>query len=42
VVDVTSNNLLATDTLARSDLEIEEAVRLDIQRAVAAQVAKMN
>lgn len=41
IVDVTSNDPLVIDTLARSDIEIEEAVRLDIQRAVAAQVANM-
>ena len=41
VVDIINHDPLVTDTLARSDIEVEAAVRLDIQRAVAAQVADM-
>lgn len=42
VVDVISDGPLAGLRQARSDVEIEEAVRLDIQRAVAAQVSKLQ
>ena len=35
-------NVATDNTLASSDVEINEAVRLDIQRAVAAQVSTMD